>query len=176
MKPVFTWLIASAFCMLSGTIQAQTSPVVQTSNTTDQSPYKVALTKLSFGNDQYTKFVLNAWKAYDDNKLDDIGFIISDTIRAGMADGQMVRGKEAFTNSLKTYRGGFASVASRVTAITTLKSVNNPQHEYTLIWGEELGTKKDGTTQKFSLHEVWVFDQGGKVTEFYQYAIPLPIN
>lgn len=176
MKPVCTWVIASVFGILSGNVSAQTSAVVQTSNTTEQQPYKVALTKLSFGNDQYTKYVLNAWKAYDDNKLDDISFIISDTIRAGMADGQMVRGKEAFVSGLKTYRGGFASAASRVTAITTLKSVNNPQHEYTLIWGEELDTKKDGTTQKFSLHEVWVFDKGGKVTEFYQYAIPLPNN
>ena len=176
MKPVFTWLIASAFCMLSGTIQAQTSPVVQTSNTTDQYPYKVALTKLSFGNDQYTKFVLNAWKAYDDNRLDELGFLISDTIRAGFPNGQTVTGKEAFMTGLKEHRGSMASASSRVTAITTLKSAVNPLHEYTLIWGEELSTKKDGTTQKFSLHEVFVFNQAGKVVEFYQYAIPLPAN
>ncbi|HEY1021018.1 MAG TPA: hypothetical protein VGE06_01840 [Flavisolibacter sp.] len=174
MKPVCTWFIASVFGILSGNVAAQTSPVVQTSSTTEQQPYKIALTKLSFGNDQYTKYVLNAWKAYDDNRLDDISFIISDTIRAGMANGQMVMGKDAFMKGLREHRGQFASAVSRVSATTTLRSPDEPGKEFTLIWGEELDTKKDGTTQKFSLHEVWIFDKAGKVAEFYQYAIPLP--
>ena len=174
MKPVSTLLLAAAFCISSAIANAQTSPVVQTSNTTDQSPYKVALTKLSFGNDQYTKFVLNAWKAYDDNRLDDIGFIISDTVFASFPNGQTVKGKDAFMQGLRAHRGQFASAVSRVTACTTLKSPDNPLNEYTLIWGEELDTKKDGTVQRFSLHEVFVFDKTGKVAQFYQYAIPLP--
>jgi hypothetical protein len=176
MKPVFTWLIASAFGMLSGSVNAQVSSVVQTSNTNENQPYKIALPNLTAGNNQYTKYVLNAWKAYDDNKLDEIAFIISDTVKAGLPDGRMVQGKEAFMNTLKEYRGGFTSAVSKVHACTTLQSPNDPMHDFTLIWGEELDTKKDGTTQKFTLHEVWIFDKGGKVVEFYQYAIPLPNN
>lgn len=176
MKPVSTWLIAAAIFVTSASANAQTSSVVQTSNTNEQQPYKLALTKLSFGNEQYTKYVLNAWKAYDNNMLDEIGFIIADTIRAGFSNGQTVNGKEAFMSGLKMHRGGLASASSRVIACTTLKSPDNLMNEYTLIWGEELATKKDGTVQKFSLHEVWVFDNAGKVAEFYQYAIPLPTN
>ncbi|MDQ3279295.1 MAG: hypothetical protein M3Q06_13280, partial [Bacteroidota bacterium] len=136
MKKAIALFLAAALCISFARVNAQSSPVVQTSNTTDQQPYKIALTKLAFGNDQYTKYVLNAWKAYDNNTVDDIGFLISDTIRAGFANGQMVNGKEAFMSGLKAHRGGFASATSRVTAVTTLKSPDNALHEYTLIWGE----------------------------------------
>ncbi|NTS42500.1 hypothetical protein HRG84_16480 [Flavisolibacter sp. BT320] len=174
MKPVSTLLLAAAFCIFTVGANAQTSPVVQTSNTNEQQPYKVALTKLSPGNEQFTKYVLNAWKAYDDNRLDDIGFIISDTVFASFPNGQTVKGKEAFMQGLREHRGQFASAVSRVTACTTLKSPDEAMNEFTLIWGEELDTKKDGTVQRFSLHEVFVFDKAGKVAQFYQYAIPLP--
>ncbi|HEV7330424.1 MAG TPA: hypothetical protein VGN63_05235 [Flavisolibacter sp.] len=176
MKPVSAWLIAAAIFITATNANAQTSPVVQTSNTNEQQPYKLALTNLSFGNNQYTKYVLNTWKAYDNNMLDDIAFIVSDTIRAGLADGRMIRGKEAFMSGLKEYRGGFASVSSKVITCTTLKSPDEPEQEFTLIWGEELDTKKDGTMQKFSLHEIFIFNKSGKLAEFYQYAVPLPLN
>lgn len=156
---------------LSAALYAQN--IVQIANTTENQPYKISFAKMIMGEDKYSKITLNAWKAFDDNRLDELAFILSDTVNVVLADGTYLRGREAFMKGLKEYRGGFASVASRVDACTTLKSGSDPLHDITTIWGQEVGTRKDGTVQKLSLHEVWFYNAEGKVTTFYQYAVPM---
>jgi len=152
---------------------AQNSNIRQTSNTNDQSPYRLIYRDLKTGNEDFSKTILNAWKLYDNNQLDDIATIIADTINAFLPDGTLIKGKKDFLSALKTYRGGFSSVVSTVSAVTTLKASNIPGQDVTVIWGTETGVKKDGTTQKMNLHELWFFDKDGMVFRFYQYAMPI---
>ena len=166
-------LLLAAALTFSVTSMAQNNAVRQTSNTNETQPYKVQYNNLKFGKADYSKMILNTWKAYDDNRLDDIALILAENVKAGFADGSMVEGRANFMSGLKTYRGGFSTVSSTVEACTTLKSESAPDSEITLIWGMETATKKDGTVQKSSLHEVWFFNKDGMVTQFYQYAVPI---
>ena len=71
---------------------------------------------------------------------------------------------------IRDYRNGFASVSSKISACTTLKTPDDPEHEVVTIWGEETDTAADGTVTKTHLNEVWFFNKQGKLTEFHQMA------
>jgi hypothetical protein len=173
MKRFSIALTAAFLVTISMTSVAQNSNVRQTSNTNDNQPYKLIYKDIKTGKNDYSKTILNAWKLYDDNRLDDIAMIIADTINAFMPDGSMIKGKDNFLSAMKTYRSGFSSVVSTVAAVTTLKAGNIPEQEVTVIWGTETDIKKDGTTQKMNLHELWFFNKDGMVSQFYQYAMPI---
>lgn len=173
MKRFFLLLSAAIFSFVSTTAFAQNSNIRQISNTNEEQPYKVIYKDIKTGKSDYSKTILNAWKLYDNNRLDDIAAIISDTVTAFLPDGMVLKGRESFLTGMKAYRGGFSSVVSTVSAITTLKAGNIPDQEATVIWGTETGIKKDGTTQKMNIHELWFFNTAGMVTHFYQYVMPI---
>lgn len=173
MKSFTALLTAASFLAISFGTYAQNPTAKQVANKPENMPYKVENTNLRFGNSQYSMKVLQAWKAYDENNLDKVADMFADDVWGTLADGTVIKGKEAFINALKTYRGSFAAVESAVHACTTLKSAEDPDRDATLIWGMETDTKKDGTVQKVSLHEVWFFNQVGKVAEFHQFAAPV---
>lgn len=170
----FSFLLSAVLLsVLSMTSTAQNSNVRQISNTNENQPYKVIYKDIKAGKSDYSKIILNAWKLYDNNRLDDIAMIIADTVTAFLPDGTVIKGKGNFLTGLKAYRGDFSSVVSTVSAITTLKADNIPNQEATTIWGTETAIKKDGTTQKMNIHELWFFNKDGMVITFYQYAMPI---
>jgi len=125
------------------------------------------------GNSKYSRMVLDAWKAYDDNAFDRIADMISDTVTAIMPNGSVIKGKEAFLNGIKTYRSGFSAATSTVDAWVPIKSMDKGD-EIVCIWGGETDTKSDGTTQKVDLHELWAFNKDGKLMFFRQFASQAP--
>lgn len=168
-----TILLAAAAFFFSAHAFGQNTDVRQVANTDETQPYKIKFPGVQLGKPEYSKIILNAWKAYDENRLDDIVPLFSDGIVARLPDGTIVKGKEKFVDAMKAYRGGFASVVSTVDACTTMQSPSAPGRNMTAIWGTEVDTKKDGTTTRVALHELWYFDKDGLVTNFYQYATPL---
>ena len=166
-------LLTAAFFMLASAAIAQKPGAKPAANKMTNMPYKVENTNLKFGNSMYAMQVLQAWKAWDDNDLDKAPIAFSDDFWATMADGSVVKGKEAFLNGGKEYRNGFSSVSSVVHACTSLKSAEHPDNDAVVIWGTETDVKKDGTTQKVALHEIWFFNKAGKLFEFHQYASPI---
>ena len=149
--------------------QAQNTKPVQTSNSMDQ-PYKGPVKNISIGNMMYAQKVMQVWKDYDNNTMDNIADMMADDIVATFPDGSMVKGKENFAKMIKDYRNGFSSVSSKIMACTTLKTPDDPEHEVVTIWGEETDTNKDGTTMTTHLNEVWFFNKQGKVAMFHQMA------
>ena len=137
-------------------------------------PYKATYSSnFQIGNSKYSKMVLDAWKAYDENTFDNSSFdFISDTIRATMSDGTVIKGKEKFMDAIKGFRGGFSSAKSEVAAWIPVKS--DKHDDLVLIWGTETDTKNDGTSTKSDIHEIWGFNKDGKLNFFKQYMAPSP--
>ena len=129
--------------------------------------------KFQMGNAKYSQMVLNAWKAYDDNQLDNMADMISDTVTAIMPDGSVMKGKDNLLNGIKAYRGGFTAAKSSVDAWVPIKSTDKGD-DLVCIWGNETDTKSDGTIQKVDLHEVWAFNKDGKLIYFRQFAAQPP--
>jgi ketosteroid isomerase-like protein len=178
MKQVCTMLAVALLFCLPFTSHAQSAPsktATQTSMADNSNlPYTAMYSsKFQMGNARYSRMVLNAWKAYDNNMLDKIADMIADTVTAIMPDGSIIKGKDNFLNGLKTYRGGFSAATSTVDAWLPVKSTDNGD-DFVCIWGTETDTKSDGTTQKVDLHELWGFNKDGKLSFFRQYAGPAP--
>jgi hypothetical protein len=121
------------------------------------------------GNPAMSRMVLQLWKDYDNNTLDNSANMLSDTLTAVLADGMVIKGKEAFLSGIKGYRNGFMTVSSEVQAWISTHSLD-VNKETVCIWGTETDQKPDGTTQSINLHEVWFFNKDGKVDGFRQYA------
>jgi ketosteroid isomerase-like protein len=173
MKRLSILLTMAALVVLTQNAAAQQNHAKPVANKPVNMPYKMENTDLRFGNSQYTLKVLQAWKAYEDNQLDNLTSMFTEDIWGSLPDGTVIKGREAFLNAFKAYRSSFASVTQMVNACTTLKSAEHPENDATLIWGVETDTKKDGTVQKAAIHEVWFFNKDGKVFEFHQYAAPI---
>lgn len=150
--------------------KSKSKDVVQTSmHESENLPYTAMYSsKFQIGNSKFSRIVLNAWKSYDDNALDNVAEFVADTITAELPDGSVFKGKEDFMNGIKTYRGGFSTVKSEVVAWTPLKSMDKGD-DMVCIWGNETDTKNDGTVQKTDLHEIWGFNKDGKVSFFKQF-------
>lgn len=183
MKRFTILLMVSSLFVLFNVADAQNPAIRQTSNKQKEKaiaaektmlPYKARFTKFATGDPRYSVMVLNAWKAWDDNRLDDIADMLADTVTAYLADGTVIKGKDAFINGGKAYRAGFTAVKSEVVAYTSMKHLEGRQGTSVWIWGDEYDTKLDGTTQKSILHEVWAFNKDGKVDLVLQYSRPDP--
>ena len=131
-------------------------------------PYKAMYSsKFKMGNAKYANMILDVWKDWDDNALDRHDYF-ADTITAYFPDGSVVKGKAAFLESGKKYRGSFTTVKSVVHAWVPLRS-EDKNEDAVCIWGDEEDTTADGKTTKMSLHEVWFFNKDGKVATLRQW-------
>lgn len=148
-------------------VHSQEATAVKSSMTM---PYKIDFSNLSVGNEMYSMKILNAWKAFDDNKLAQMADLFADNVKAYFPDGSVIKGKDEFMKMMLQYRNSLAAVSSSVDACTTLKSPDHPGMQVTVIWGEERDTQKDGSKVKTELHEAWFFNKQGKVVEFHQYT------
>src|SRR5215203_4442796 len=140
MKRFSNLLLSTILVSISVTAIAQSTNIRQTANTTEATPYKVTMTNIKIGKEDYSKIILNAWLAYDNNQVEAIAPIIADTITARLPDGTMLKGKSNFIDAMTAYRGSFFSVVSKVDAVTTLKADNFGNVEVTAIWGLETAT------------------------------------
>ncbi|HET7899466.1 MAG TPA: hypothetical protein VFL47_17385, partial [Flavisolibacter sp.] len=125
------------------------------------------------GNQVYATLVLQAWKNYEINMLDEVRGMLADTLTAVMGDGTVLKGKENFLNAIKAYRNSYSLLKVNVAAWLPTKSIDLNK-ETVCIWGLEDGTKTDGTAMRVAVHEVWFFNKDGKVDFFRQYIQPNP--
>jgi hypothetical protein len=166
------FILSAVYCISAFSLcaNAQNSQAEQVKNNNMDQPYKMDANNITIGDMAYAQKVLRAWKDFDNNTLDNSADLFADDVVATFPDGSMVKGKENLMKSAKEYRNSFSAVSSQVNACTTLKTPDDPEHEVVTIWGVETDTKKDGTTIKTHLNEVWFFNKAGKVTELHQMA------
>ena len=135
----------------------------------DAQAYKATFSSnFKMGNQKYANKILELWKDWDNNVFTKSDYF-ADTITAYFPDGTMVKGKEAFIESGKKYRGGFTTVKSIVHAWAPLYS-EDKKTDAVCIWGEEADTTPDGKITTTSLHEVWFFNKDGKISTFRQWT------
>lgn len=167
MKQVSIFSLALLVCTI--TANAQPSHAQQVSNTKEPI-YKMAFNNLSIGNPAYSQLVLQAWKDFDNNTLDNSAHIFADDVLITLPDGTAIKGKDKAMAGIKEYRSQFKSLSSQVHAVTTLKASDVPDREVVSIWGLETAVDKNGATTKTQLNEVWFINKAGKVIEMHQMA------
>jgi hypothetical protein len=124
--------------------------------------------QFAIGNPEHSRMVLNIWKDYDNNTLDQSAAMFADTVRFEIADGQIVRGRDSVINVMKQVRGRYTSVNSTIDAYLPVRSTDRNE-DWVLIWGRENNTGANGTTTNI-IHEIWRINRDGKIDYVSQYA------
>ena len=121
------------------------------------------------GDPSYAQTVLNLWKDYDHNTLEDHLDVFADTIRIEFRDGSIFQGtRDSLLAMMKKYRTPIDSVYSTVAVVETVKP-KGKDVTWVSVWGTEYDIKK-GKKDSVNLNENWMYDKNGKIAFMTQYA------
>jgi hypothetical protein len=118
--------------------------------------------------------VLQLYKDWDNNTLDNSKNSFADIDTMYFADGNMFAGtRDSFLVVANKMRGQMGNVVDSVHAWLPLRSTDKNE-DWVLLWTREIATNSKGKKTARELHELWRFDKDGKVNLVYQYEIQPP--
>lgn len=134
-------------------------------------PYTASYSSsFEMGDPQHAKTILDLWKHFDNNTLDNGVGSFADSVTMQLADGTVMSGpRDSIIAGAKGYRSQFAAVNSSVDAFVVLKSTDK-NASWVNIWGKEVRTDKKGKKDSSQLMESWMLNDQGKVALMLQYA------
>ena len=139
-------------------------------------PYSVAYSDFEIGDKKYAKMVLDAWKDYDNNTLQNSAGIFADSVTMILADGsKFSTKKDSAIAIVAKHRASMASAVDKVDAIVVLKAKGKDE-TWVCVWGKEVDVMKDGKKDSVLLNENWMFNKDGKVSYMDQLAAKPPKN
>lgn len=163
-------LVACNTAITSTNTAADTTSTTMSSNENVTYAYPVTYSSdFTIGDSKYAQTVLELWKDFDNNTLDNHASEFSDSVAMDFPDGSTVKGKDSAMSSAKAYRGSMKSVVSTVDVITTLKP-KGKEETWVCIWGKGVNTHNNGKTDSTYLQEDWMFNKDGKIAYMRQYA------
>ena len=138
-------------------------------------PYPVSYSsKFEIGDPENAKKILDLWKDFDNNTLDNSKAMFADTVTMEFADGGKMHGtRDTIIAEAKGFRSLFTSVTSSVDAVTSLKSIDKGD-SWVNIWGKEVTVDKKGKKDSSQLQENWMLNKEGKVVWMFQYRAKFP--
>ncbi len=120
------------------------------------------------GDSKQAQLILNLWKDYDNNNLDNHKDAFADSLEFDLSNGQIIKGtKDSVLNSLKKYRGSLTSAVSSVDVVVPLKA-NGKNESWVCVWGKEVDMR-NGKKDSVYLNEDWMFNKDGKIAFITQY-------
>lgn len=152
--------------------------IVSTSSATTQQvnyPYSVSYSaQFEKGDDKNAQMVLGLWKEYDNNSFQNVADKFADTVTMLFPGFEMLHvSRDSAIASTKAYRNTFNTVASKVSAVTALKSTDKNEN-WVLVWGTESHTDKKNVTDSVELHEAWRINKDGRVDYMEQFIRNFP--
>jgi hypothetical protein len=86
------------------------------------------------------------------------------------SDGSVMHSvRDSVIAAAQGYRNSFSAVSSSIDAVTSMKSIDKDEN-WTLVWGLERDTHKNGKVDSVYLQETWRFNKDGKANLMYQFA------
>jgi len=121
------------------------------------------------GDPQNAKIVLDIWKAYQDNKLEDTKAFWADSVTLQFANGFTFRGNpDSVLAGGKADRNNYTALTDSIDAWISTKSIDRNE-EWVCVWAREYSTDKKGKKDTSNLQEIWRL-KGGKVNFMAQFA------
>jgi hypothetical protein len=131
-------------------------------------PYKAAYSSaLEIGKSENAKLILDIWKAYENNKLENTKSVWADSVILQF-EGFTFHGNaaKALEGAIKD-RAQYTSVIDTVVAWAPLHSTDRNE-DWVAIWGNEYTVNKKGKKDTIDIHEIWQL-KDGKVAYMAQY-------
>jgi hypothetical protein len=126
--------------------------------------------QFEIGNPQHAKTILDLYKDWDNNTLENSKNSFADIDSLIFADGSMIAGsRDSVFEAVKKIRNTMGTVKDVVQAWIPLKSKDRNENWVT-IWTKEIITAPNGKKDSSYLQETWRLNKDGKVDFVLQYA------
>jgi len=121
------------------------------------------------GDAKNAQTLLELYKNWDNNTLNNSKEAFAETDTMFSADGHMFAGpRDSFFMMANKVRGEMGTVVDSVHAWVPLRT-KDKKEQWVAIWTREISTNTKGVKKSKELHEVWRFDNNGKINLVYQY-------
>ncbi|MFT3702071.1 MAG: hypothetical protein QM802_06865 [Agriterribacter sp.] len=168
----FIILIAFISCnSQTTTATTDSSPVSKTDTSKKEVTYPYTMgysSQFEFIDPEKGKMVLNMWKDFDNNSLDNSKDKFADTVSLQFPGMKLRSTRDSIIAVTKSYRGLYNAVASNVDVVMSVRSTDK-KGDWVLVWGREIKTDKKNITDTTELHEVWGLNKEGKIEAIEQY-------
>jgi hypothetical protein len=141
-------------------------------------PYPIQYSSdFKIGGIDHASILLDLWKDFDNDTLDQGTHVFADEVRMDFADGTSFKGNRYdFINVMKQQRSTFKAFISQIDAIVSL-APQGKDETWACVWGKQISETKDYVHAETLINENWMFDAAGKVSYIRQFsAIPQPLG
>ncbi|MBM3415366.1 MAG: hypothetical protein FJY20_02755 [Bacteroidetes bacterium] len=141
-------------------------------------PYKTEYSSFSMGDPSHTKLVLDFYKTFEENRMDDGKAMLTDSVAVNFADGSKFMGtKDSLISMGKQYRSAYADVKITIDACIVVHS-NDKNEDWLLIWDKSVTKDTKGKIDSIGGQSYWLI-KDGKITfwgESQAKLAPAPTN
>lgn len=121
------------------------------------------------GDAKNAQTLLELYKNWDNNTLDNSKSAFADNDTMYFADGGMFAGsRDSLFIIANKMRGQMGNVVDSIHAWVPLRT-RDKNEQWVAIWTREISTNAKGVKKSKELHEVWRFNNNGKINLVYQY-------
>jgi hypothetical protein len=121
------------------------------------------------GDAKNAQTLLELYKNWDNNTLDNSKSAFAENDTMYFSDGNMFAGsRDSLFIIANKMRGQMGTVVDSIHAWVPLRT-RDKNEQWVAIWTKETSTNAKGVKKSKELHEVWRFDNNGKINLMYQY-------
>ena len=130
--------------------------------------------QFEIGDPQHAKIILDLYKDWDNNTLDNSKNSFADVDTLIFADGSMIAGtRDSVFEAIKKVRNTLGTVKDEVDAWIPLKSTDRNEN-WVAIWSKEIITAPNGKKDSSYIQETWRFTRDGKINLVSQFVQKYP--
>lgn len=139
-------------------------------------PYTASYSsKFEMGDMKNVQTILELYKDWDNNNLDNSRNKFADSVTLVLSDGTVMKGPfDSINKETKPFRNSLGTVTSSVHAILPVKSVDKNE-DWVLAWFTEHRTDAKGKQDSVEFQETWRINKDGKADLLYQYEQKNPV-
>jgi ketosteroid isomerase-like protein len=107
------------------------------------------------GDAHHSQMVLNLFKAWEENRLDDMKPVLADSVWVEFSDGGKFNGTaDSLIATGKQFRATYSSIKTTVDGWMSVHS-NDKNEDYVLVWAKDITTDKTGKVDSMRGHSYW---------------------
>lgn len=133
-------------------------------------PYTASYSsKFEMGDPNHVKTILDLYKDWDNNTLDNSKSKFADSVELYFSDGEKMVGPfDSINARTKPFRNSLGSVTTNVHAVLPVKSTDKNEN-WVLAWFTEYRTDAKGKKDSVEMQETWRINKDGKADLLFQY-------
>ncbi len=133
-------------------------------------PHQVAYSSsFEMTNNKYSDVIMNIWKEFGNGNFSKFPGYFADTVQLKKLTGEYKGSRDNFISVLSTSRGRYKTFDTKIEAIFSFRSTDK-QSDWVSIYGYEYTEDNNGKKDTTNLHELWRFNEKGKVFLISQFA------